>query len=526
MSQDYLIGVDLGTSVVKTSLFDTDGRALADATRDAPLSQPAPGKAEQQGEDFFTATLDTLKEVVEETAISPASVAAITFDGQMAGAIAIDRDWNALTPWYPSALDNRYQAYIEPMQERAGDKLVKLNGSLPFMAPRILWWKNEHPDLYKRIHKVLILANYVAGRFANLSGDDAFIDPSYLVWVGVSDTAQRSWSAELAEMYDIPLEKLPRVVSSTDVVGHLSAETAAACGLVQGIPLVAGAGDQVAGFMGAGLVKPGQLVDVAGTFPVLATSLDKFFADTHHNMLQPLAGPISADHWYPMMYISGGGLTHRWYRDQFGTEEKEQAKGEGALAYRLLDTQAADVPPGSEGLLFIPHLVGRACPSDPAVRGAWLGFTWTHKKSHFYRAVLESIAYDYAQALAVVREYIPHVQFSEVRVIGGGANSNLWNQIKADVLGVPYVRLQREDIAALGCTIMGGHAVGIYPDMAATATQFAQTVSRVEPEPTRHHYYRDYVQAYIQAFDQLRGVYQTLTMLQESPFKINGKEGE
>ena len=518
MSQTCLIGVDLGTSVVKTSLFDSEGHVLADATRATRLSQPMPGRAEQQGDDFYAAALATLQEVVEKAAVTPASVAAITFDGQMAGAIGIDRDWNALTPWYPSALDNRYVPYIADMEARAGDRLVALNGSLPFMAPRMLWWLDQYPDLYRRIHKVLMLANYVAGRLANLPADDAFIDPSYLTWIGVSDTARRSWSEELADVCGIPLAKLPRIVPSTTVIGYLSAEAAAACGLVQGIPLVAGAGDQVAGCLGAGLVRAGQLVDVAGTFPVLATCLDAYFSDTRHAMLQPLAGPLGEDHWYPMMYISGGGLTHRWYRDQFAVDELRQAEAAGVSAYQLLDAQAAKVPPGAEGLLFIPHLVGRTCPNDPDVRGAWIGFTWTHQRPHFYRAILESIAYDYAQALDVVREYIPDAQFNEVRVIGGGASSDLWNQIKADVMGVPYVRLQREDIAALGCAIMGGHAVGIYPDMAATASQFARTTSRTEPRPAYHRHYQDYVAVYRQAFDQLGGLYKNLTPLSEKPF--------
>jgi xylulokinase len=514
MEHDYLIGVDLGTSVVKTTLFNAAGRSLADATRTALLHQPAPGQAEQRGEDFYSATLTTIREVVEKTGADPGSVAAIAFDGQMAGAIAVDRAWNALTPWYPSALDNRYQPYVAKMQERVGDKLVELNGALPYMAPRILWWQDQYPEVYRRIHKVLILANYVAGRMADLLADEAFIDPSYLTWIGVSDTKQRVWSAELAAACDIPLEMLPRIVPATAIVGRLSAAAAAACGLVCGVPLVAGAGDQVAGFMGAGLVKAGQLVDVAGTFQVLATSLDKYFADTRHGMLQPLAGPLGLDHWYPMMYISGGGLTHRWYCDEFAREEKRQAEASGQTVYALLDERASQVPPGAEGLMFIPHLAGRACPSDPAVRGAWLGFTWTHTKAHFYRALLESIAYDYAVALAVVREHIPGAHFREVRVIGGGASSGLWNQIKADVLGVPYVSLQRSDIAALGCAIMAGAAVGIYPDMAAAAGRFSRTASRVEPQPDNHQHYRLYVEAYQQAFGQLRSLYQTLNVLQ------------
>lgn len=518
MAQDCLIGVDLGTSVVKTTLFDLEGTAIADAIRETALHQPGPGLAEQQGDDFYKATLDTIREVVEAGKLAPTAVAAIAFDGQMAGAIGIDRQGQALTPWYPSALDNRYQPYLEQMVKQAGDRLVELNGALPFMAPRMLWWKQEHPDLFRRIHKVLILGNYVAGRMAGLSADESFIDPSYLSWIGLSDTADRAWSTELAEMFDLPLEKLPRIVPATTVIGHLTAEAARRCGLASGVPLVAGAGDQVASCLGAGLVEAGQLIDGAGTFSVLATCLDRFLADTRYGMLQSLAAPLSDSHWYPMMYISGGGLTHRWFRDQFGGEEKRQAESGSGSAYGLLDAQAAELSPGSEGLLFIPHLVGRSCPSDPAVRGTWAGFTWTHEKPHFYRAVLEAIAYDYAEALAVIRDYFPDASFSEVRVIGGGANSDLWNQIKADVLGLPYVRLSREDVAALGCAVMAGHAVGIYPDLAETAAKFAQTTSRVEPRPDYHRHYQDYVAAYRQAFDQLRGLYEMLNRLNNKPF--------
>lgn len=510
MAHDYLIGVDLGTSVVKTTLFDRTGVALADAVRPAPLHQPAPGVAEQQGEHFVGAALATIREVGEKAGVAAGDVAAIAFDGQMAGAIGIDRDWNALTPWYPSALDARYQPYQARMKEMAGARLVALTGSLPFTAPRMMWWRDEQPDLYRRIDKVLILANFVAGRLAGLRAADAFIDPSYLTWIGLSDTGRRAWSPELAELFDLPLDKLPRIVPATSIIGYLTAEAGRECGLAAGVPLVAGAGDQVAGCLGAGLVESGQLVEVAGTFPVLATCLDRFLADSRFGMLQPLAGPLGDDHWYPMMYISGGGLTHRWFRDQF--------KSDGLDSYQALDEQAAAIPPGAEGLLFIPHLVGRSCPPDPNVRGAWIGFTWTHTRAHFYRAILESIAYDFAEALEVVRSYFPDAAFSEVRIIGGGARSEFWNQIKADVLGLPYVRLRREDVAALGCALMAGHAVGIYPDLAGTARQLSPTLGRVEPRPAVHAHYKAFVAAYRQAFDQLRPLYDRLTPLAAIPF--------
>jgi len=514
----------LGTSVVKASLFDEGGNAVADAVREMAIHYPGPGLAEQNPDNFYVAALETIREAVEKAGIGPASVAAIAYDGQMAGAMGIDRSWNALTPWYPSALDVRYQPYLKRMVDIAGDRLMQLAGAMPFAAPRMLWWQQEYPEHFERIYKVVILANYVAGRMAGLNADDAFVDPSYLNWIGLSDTANRAWSPELAEMFNLPLDKLPHIVPATTIIGKLSPEAAAACGLVAGVPLVAGAGDQVATALGAGLVESGQLVDVAGTFSVLATCLDSFLADTRYGMLQSMAAPFSDSHWYPMMYIGGGGLTHRWFRDQFGRQEKARAQAEGSSPYQLLDEAAANLPPGSDGLIFIPHLAGRSCPPDLEIRGSWVGFTWTHTKAHFYRAVLEGIAYDYAEVLAVIREYFPGTEFIEVRVMGGGANSVVWNQIKADVLGLPYARLQREDVAALGCALMGGNAVGIYPDMAAAARQFAQVVSRVESRPAYHHFYRDYTTIYRQAFDSLRSIHQNLTPLASKVFNPDAGE--
>jgi xylulokinase len=510
MAQNYLIGIDLGTSVVKTTLFDTGGAAVAQATRGAALHQPGPGLAEQQADDFYGAALETIAEVAAKAQLAPTAVAAIAFAGQMGGAMAIDREWQALTPWYPSTLDTRYQPYLNQVLAKGGDRLIELGGAMPIAAPRMAWWKQEQPELYRRIHKVLILANYVAGRMANLKGEDAFIDPSYLTWIGLSDTAQRAWTDELAGLWELPLDKLPRIVPATTIIGHLSQEAAERCGLAAGVPLVAGAGDQVAGFLGAGLVDVGQLIDVAGTFPVFATCLDRYLLDSRYGIFQSLAGPISESHWYPMMYIGGGGLTHRWFGEQFAGLEKAAAEAAGVPLYQWLDDQAVELPPGAEGLLFIPHLGGRVCPSDPAVRGAWLGFTWTHQKAHFYKALLESIAYDYAQALKVLRGYCPDIDFREVSVIGGGANSKVWNQIKADVLGLPYLRLQHADRASLGCAIMAGYAVGLYTDMAETARRLSQVTSRIEVRPAYHERYQPYIDIYSQAFDQLRGLYEAL----------------
>jgi len=528
---DYVIGVDLGTSVVKATLVAVQpdaetnpepsagpGSVVATASRTVQMHHPGPGQAEQDPEEFVAAALSAMGEVVAKAAIEPCSIAAIAFSSQMGGAMAIDRHGHALTPWYPSTLDVRYQPYLQPVLDAGESRLLALGGAVPILAPRIAWWRAELPALYGQIDKVLLLANYAAARLCGLAGDAICCDPSYLTWTGLADTSRRTWSGELAELWGVSLDRLPRIVGASDVVGRLSSEAAQHCGLCAGIPVVAGAGDQVAGFLGAGLVEPGQLIDVAGTFPVFGTCLDRCLIDSEQKIFQPLAGPLGAQHWYAMMYIGGGGLTHHWFAEQFGLFDMPEAghhvsEEDTRLAYAQLDAMAADLPPGAHGMLFIPHLLGRACPPDPAVRGAWLGFTWTHGPGHFYRSLLEAIAYDYAQALSALRRELPAQQYDVVRVIGGGSRSTVWNQIKADVLGLPYVRLPDGDRAALGCAILAGHAAGIYPDMAAAARSFAQPRDTTLPRAEWHTYYQGYVEVYRRAFDQLREIYTTLGSL-------------
>jgi xylulokinase len=392
-----------------------------------------------------------------------------------------------------------------------GAQVLALSGAAPILAPRVAWWRAEQPHVHRQLDKVLLLANYVAAQFGGLRGEAVCTDASYLTWTGLADTRRRAWSPQLAALWEVAPAWLPRIVPAGSVIGGLCADAARACGLRAGTPLVVGAGDQVAGFLGAGLVQGGQLIDVAGTFGVFATCLDRFLVDREHGILQSLAGPLGENHWYAMMYIGGGGLTHHWFVEQSGQ------------TYAALDALAAEVAPGAEGLLCIPHLLGRACPPDPAVRGAWLGFTWTHTPAHFYRALLEAIAYDYAQALDVLRAELPHLPYDAVRVIGGGAKSAVWNQIKADVLGLPYVRLPSGDRAALGCAILAGHGVGLYPDMAAAAERWAEPGGRIEPRAGRHAYYRPYVDAYRGAFGELQALHATLGALRSRPWLPDGE---
>jgi xylulokinase len=398
------------------------------------------------------------------------------------------------------------------------ETIIRRTGGPPTYShgPKMLWWKQERPEVFRQIHKFVVPGGYVAGRMAGLKGDDAFIDYTYLHFSCLSDTAHATWDEELCREFGIPMEKLPRIVAPWEVIGQLTPTAARACGLKAGTPIAAGAGDQAAGMLGAAMIEPGLVFDVAGTASVFAICVDRFVPDVAHKTLFT-ARLVPEDLWYSLAYINGGGLNLRWFRDELALEIKAEAKSKGKNEYVLLDQLAATVPPGSDGLLFLPHLQGRVCPSDADVRGLWLGFTWAHRKSHLYRAILEAVAYEYAYYLGIEKTLMPETGFIEARVIGGGARSQLWNQIKSDVLGLPYVRLNREEFAVLGSAIVAGYAVGVFDDLKATARRFVATTARIEPRLEHHRFYQPYVEQYIELLSETAPFYRRLATLPEPP---------
>ncbi len=318
----YLIGVDLGTAGTKAAIFDEEGNLIADAYKESRLSYPKPGWVEQELDDFYRSACQTIKEVIEKSKISPHRIAAIAFDGQMGGIGGVDEHWRPVTR-YDSWLDTRCEPYIDLMKRQAEDLVLRKTGAAPSYnhGPRILWWKNEAPEVFRKIHKFVMPAGYVAGKMANLKGKEAFIDYTYIHFSGFSSTEDGSWSEELCQMFDIPRDKLPRIVSPWEITGKLSSQAARDCGLIPGIPIAAGAGDQMAGFLGAGLVEEGELIDVAGTASCFAGCISNFTPDLKTKTFLCFRSVIPGL-WYLLAYINGGGQCIRWFRDQFARDEK------------------------------------------------------------------------------------------------------------------------------------------------------------------------------------------------------------
>lgn len=498
MAGQYLIGVDLGTSATKAALFDTQGNLIAESSAQVPIYYPRPGVVEQDSQDFYDSAAHTVRSCIQQSGIDPRAVAGIAFDSQMAGVGTIDEAFEPATR-FDSWLDMRCEPYINDLKAHHAELITRLTGCAPTCdhGPKILWWQHEQPDEYARIAKFVMPAGQVAGRMAGLRTEQAFIDYTFIHFSGLSNALAGTWSEEICRTLGVNMGRLPEIVEPWRVVGEVTEDTAGQFGLAPGTIIAAGCGDTAAGALGAGIVRPGMLFDSAGTASVLAGCTDTFVADVEHQALLTMRSVIPGL-WHPLAYIGGGGQALNWYRDKFFAATLGQPATGSSEHYTLLDELVDEVPPGSDGLYFSPHLSGRICPATPEMRGAWFGFSFGHTQAHFYRAMLEAIAFEYAYYLGILKHYIPNLQLSEARVIGGGARSRVWNQIKADVLGVPYRRLRLAEFGPWGCAMIAGKAAGIYDDLAAVALEHAQTAGEpFRPDPQRHAEYAPHVARYV-----------------------------
>ena len=504
-----MIGIDAGVSFVKVAVYDPEGNSRATIVKSAPGEYPKTGVFLQSADVILGIIKAALREAVEKADMRGRSVEAIGFSGAMAGALGVDRDWNIVFDWSIIS-DTRCFPCVTRMLQKDSRRILEQSGTnFPIMGPKILWWKEEFPEEFARVAKFMVLAGYVVGRLGALPIEDAFIDRTYTHFTGIADLRKNTWSAEICGEFGIDRKLLPRIVDSHEIMGRLSREAAAECGLAPGIPLVAGAGDKPAGALGAGLVSPGLLIDESASFGAFSICVERYVPDLKNRTLENLPSPIPGQY-LPSTYLFGSGVTHAWFKDVFGEEETRTASAAGSSPFQVLDEKASRVPPGSEGLLASGLFGGRGYPSDPDIKGMWIGHSWVHKKEHFYRSLLESFAYEFACVLEVMRKNYPDLPIDEIRVIGGGARSDLWNQIKADVTGVPYVRLNRDDFAVLGGVLLAGNAVGIFPDLKASAKRFAGKTKRYEPDLERHERYRRYVALYRGVFDRVRGIFTDL----------------
>ncbi len=513
MGTTCLLGVDIGTTGTKAALYDEHGTLLGSAFEESILLYPRPGWVEQRADEIYGSVVRTIRQAIARGKVDAVSIAALSIDGQMAGLSTIDRDWNAVTH-YDSWLDNRCASQLPRLKVHA-DRILASSGCTPSYnhGPKLLYWRDEQPQTWARIHSFIPPAVYAAGRLAGLDGRDSFMDRTYLNFSPFSDTAGNRWNEALLGEFGLDHDKLPRIVEPTDIIGRVTRQAAELTGLKPGTPIAAGCGDQAANVLGAGIVTPGLVFDTAGTASVFSTIIDRFETDTKHKVLMTCPHVVPGLY-YAMAYVAGGGLNLRWFRDSIsGGLSKTGNLGDRA-GYETLDALAADIPPGSDSLVFIPHMGGRNTPNNTDMRGAFFGLTWRHGQAHLYRAIMESVAYEYSLYLRSVKSLAPDLAFQRALNIGGGARSAVFRQIKSDVLGLDYQCLERDEFGTLGSAIIAGGSVGVFDDLASTAVAFNKIRGdTIRPRADCTAAYKKAVGFYGSLLDDSEVIFRNLAML-------------
>lgn len=475
-----LLGIDIGTTGAKVVLVDgRDANAIAHRTVEYPLHMPRPNWCEQDPHDWWRATVQAVRQVMETERVEPRRIAAIGLSGQMHGLVTLDAAGQVIRPailWN----DQRTAAECEAITQRIGlERLIQLTGNVAltgFTAPKILWMREHEPQAYQRIASMLLPKDYIRYR---MSGE-RYIDVADASGTLLLDVAHRAWSEEVLSALDIPRAWLPTVTECDVASTRLHGEAARELGLVEGTPIAAGAGDQAAQAVGSGIVAEGTVCVTIGTSGVVFAPCKSYRPEPRGRLHAFCHAVPGMWHLMGVMLSAGGSL--RWFRDLLGDEFNEHSCYLGKDPYDLLTEEASHIAPGADGLIFLPYLTGERTPHpDPNARGVFFGLSLQHKRPHLARAVLEGITFGLRDGLDLLSE--AGVRPTEIRVSGGGAKSVMWRQMIADVFGRPVTTCESPHGAAMGAALLGGVSAGVFDSVVAAARLLRTNPQRTEPGP-------------------------------------------
>ena len=479
--------------------MDEQGRVIASATEEhIPFASPQIGWAEQDPDDWWRAAGVAIRKALAKANLTGDDISCVGFSGQMHGAVMLDEQDKVVRPaliW----CDVRTDPQCRELTHKIGaDRLIQLtcNPALAnFTLTKFLWVRENEPENWKRVRHVMLPKDYVRFR---LSGERA-IDMADASGTLMLDVANRRWSKEVLAAAEIHESLLPSLHESPDVCGHVSADAAKSTGLKIGTPLVAGAGDQAAGATGMGIVAPGTVSATIGTSGVVFAATDRPALD-RQGRLHTFCHAIPS-RWHVMGVTQAAGLSLRWFRDQFGS-----GKDDGRDPYERLSDEAATVPPGCDGLLWTPYLMGERTPHlDPEARGALIGLTATHTRAHVIRAILEGVAFSLRDTFTIFGEM--GVPVHRIRLGGGGARSKLWRQIQADVYGHEVEVVEAEEGAAYGAALLAGVGAKIWQSVDAACNSVVRVANRTQPIARNVAVMNDSYAAYRRVYAATREVY-------------------
>jgi xylulokinase len=492
---EYVIGIDLGTSSVKALLVDRDGHVIGEASESYPLIQPKSGYSEQDPEEWVAQSLNALRRLIEESGVEPADVKGISFSGQMHGLVLLDSEHKVLRNailWN----DTRTTRQCREIEATLGEHLLAVtrNPALEgFTLPKMLWVRQHEPELFAKAALFLLPKDYLRYRLTGELG----MDYSDAAGTLLLDVAGRRWSSEVLKAFELDESLCPKLIASTEYVGTLLPEMAERSGLLSTVQVFGGGADNACGATGAGILGAGETLCSIGTSGVILSyeeTADAYYAGQVHffNHAEP-------DAFYAMGVTLAAGSSLSWYRDTFTP----------GRSFDELLAEAGDIEAGAGGLLFTPYLSGERTPhADSSIRGSFVGIDLRHSKGHFTRAVLEGITFSLRESIEILRSAGKKIE--KIVSIGGGARSELWLQIQADIFNAQVVRLKSEQGPAMGAAMLAAAGLGWYSSLKACAAQFLAPAASYEPTPEKVKLYNELYSLYQEVYGNTKSLNEQL----------------
>ena len=465
MSKDLLVGLDLGTTGSKAGVFTIEGKMLGSGYYEYPCIYPKPSWVDQDVELLVESAMKAVKDALTDSSVDPTRVAGLSFSAQRSCTIFLDENDKLIRPML-SWMDNRASVEAQEVNDKiTAEKYLELTGfpsATTWILPKMMWIRKNEPENWKRTRKVVQLQDYI---LKAMGSDEWFCDVSDARYYGLWDPYAFEWNDELFQTFDIDKSLMPEIKPSGTPAGGISAEASKRCGLPAGTPLVVGAGDQNAASVGAGAVHPGYMFVSLGTAGATGICLDKHYRD-------PTGGTFVTDHpcygdWMIEGYQPAAAGVFRWFRDEISALENAKAEASGDDIYDILSNMVASVDPGAKGLVFIPQYASAATPRyNSDARGVLAGLTFAHDRACLARAYMEGITMEMSDIIRSVRDTGNEIK--AIRILGGPTNSEVWNQMQADMYGLEVETLaegvesvgEHVLLAQLGCDHVQGFGIG------------------------------------------------------------------
>lgn len=497
--EKHILSLDLGTTAIKVAIVDLNGKFLATSTQEYKLLTPDTLSVELPVETYWEAFKRGLADALEKSGVSGESLACMGISAQGETLILIDENGKPLRNaivW----MDNRALKEAEELNAKFPSEVAyPITGQVSIVptwpASKLLWVKRNEPEIFKKIFKILLIEDYFIYRMTGKFSCEGSLICSTLYW----DINTKKWWPEMLEYLGVSQSQLPEIYEPGDIVGQITRDAAKELGVSSGLIVCSGVLDQAAGALGVGNIKPGMFSENTGAALAICATVNNVFQDPSFQMPCHYHGIKDL---YMAHTFTTGGMALKWFRDAFCDLEILLSEKTGMDAYYIMDKEVQAVPPGADGLIMLPHLQGAMAPeANPNAKGVYFGITMKHTKAHFIRALMESVGFIVQRNIEVIEAM--GIPVNEIRVLGGGSKSAVWNQIKADITGKVIWETEYSDAACLGVAIVSGVSVGLFNDLEKAVNEMVSLKRKYVPNMKNHEVYR-------KLFDQYKQLYNAL----------------